>query len=186
MNTDKEFEKGDVLVKRNLGAVNAMYPMPIVVIGTEVNGKINYNAIAHVGIVDHNTLSISMGKIHYSNQGIKRNRTLSINLVSSEMTEKMSYVGSASGADTDKSQVFENFYGSLTGAPMVKEAPVCMECEVIQILDRPEFDVFIVKIVNTYCDESVIAEGRIDYAQVKSLFYDMPSFGYWMLGEKIR
>jgi flavin reductase (DIM6/NTAB) family NADH-FMN oxidoreductase RutF len=173
-------------MKRNLGAVNALYPMPIVIVGTEVDGKTNYNAIAHVGIVDHNTLSVSMGKIHYSNRGIKQNRTLSINLVSSEMIEKMSYVGSVSGADTDKSQVFENFHGSLTGAPMVKEASICMECEVIHILDRPEFDVFIVKIVNTYCEEAVITDGHVDYARVESIFYDMPSFGYWKLGEKIR
>lgn len=171
-------------MKKSLGSTNALYPMPIVVVGTEVNGKTNYITIAHVGIIDHGTLSISMGKNHYSNQGIKENRTLSINLTSEDMVEKMDYVGKVSGAKEDKSQVFESIYGVLKGAPMIKDAPVSMECEVIDIYDRPQFDVFIVKIVNTYCDENVMTDGKIDYAKVKPVLFNM-SFGYWKLGDRI-
>ena len=72
-------------MKKNLGPVNALYPMPIVLVGTVVDGKINYINIAHVGIIDMNTLSISMGKVHYSNKGIKEKKTLSINLHSEDI-----------------------------------------------------------------------------------------------------
>ncbi|MBQ7499207.1 MAG: flavin reductase family protein [Selenomonas sp.] len=172
-------------MKRNLGAKNALYPMPVVIVGCEAEGKPNFNTIAHVGIVDHTTLSISMGKIHYSNQFIKENRTLSVNLPSAELLERVDYVGIVSGKKADKSKVFKTFSGALKGAPMLEEAPLTMECEVIDIYDRPEFDVFIVRIAGTYCNASVMTDGKIDYAKVKPFFYDMPGFGYWNLGNRI-
>lgn len=172
-------------MKKKMGSTLAVYPLPVAVVGSEQNGRINYNAIAHVGIMDFQTVSLSMGKMHYSNQGIKENKTLSINLTSMEMFDKMTYVGSVSGADADKSQVFESEYGELKGAPMIKEAPVSMECEVIDIYDRPEFDVFIVKIVNTYVREDVLTDGKIDYAKVMPVL-DAPLSGYFQLGEEIK
>ena len=162
-------------MKQNLGTPNALYPMPVVIVGCEAEGKSNFNTIAHVGIVDHTTLSISMGKIHYSNQFIKRNRTLSVNLPSSEMLERVDYVGMVSGKKADKSGVFKTFSGTLKGAPLMEEAPLAMECEVIDVYDRPEFDVFIVRIAGTYCDESAMTDGKIDYAKVKPFFYDGPA-----------
>ncbi len=170
-------------MKKNLGPVNALYPMPIVLVGTVVDGKINYINIAHVGIIDMNTLSISMGKVHYSNKGIKENKTLSINLPSEDMVVEADYVGLVSGAKEDKSQVFESFFGELKNAPMIKNAPVSMECEVIDILNMPNHDVFIVKPKNTYCDEEVLTEGRIDLSKVKPMFFDMYQKKYWKLGE---
>lgn len=79
-------------MKKKMGSTLAVYPLPVAVVGSEQNGRINYNAIAHVGIMDFQTVSLSMGKMHYSNQGIKENKTLSINLTSMEMFDKMTYV----------------------------------------------------------------------------------------------
>lgn len=101
------------------------------------------------------------------------------------MLEKMNYVGSVSGADTDKSKVFESEYGELKGAPMVKDAPVSMECEVIDIYDRPEFDIFIVRIVNTYAREDVLTDGKIDYTKVRPIL-DAPLSGYFQIGNEIK
>ena len=170
-------------MKRNLGPVSALYPTPVTLIGTEVDGEINYINIAHVGIIDLTTLSLSMGKTHYSNRGIKENMTLSINIPSEAMVVKADFVGIVSGANYDKSQVFESFYGELPGAPMIVEAPICMECEVINIVDMPKNDVFFVKPVNTYCNEEILVNDRIDFAKVKPILFDMPQRKYWRLGE---
>lgn len=170
-------------MKRNLGAVNALYPTPIVIVGTEVNGRANYINIAHVGIIDMSTLSLSMGKTHYSNKGIKENMTLSINIPSEDMVVKTDYVGLVSGANHDKSDVFESFSGELTGAPMIKDAPICMECKVVTIVDMPNHDVFFVVPVNTYCNEEVLVKDKIDFSKVKPMLFDMPQRKYWRLGE---
>lgn len=171
-------------MKKNIGKKNALYPMPIAIVGTEAEGKPTFLTIAHVGIMDHTTLSISSGKIHYSNQWIKKNGTLSINIPSMDMAEKMDYVGTVSGAKVDKSGVFETVKGALEGAPLIKDAPISIECKVIDVYDRPEFDVFICSIENTYVKDEVLTNGKIDYAKVDPILYDMPMFGYWHLGER--
>jgi flavin reductase (DIM6/NTAB) family NADH-FMN oxidoreductase RutF len=170
-------------MKKNLGAVNALYPTPVVIVGTEVNGKTNYINIAHVGIIDMKTLSLSMGKTHYSNKGIKENMTLSINIPSEDMVVKADYVGIVSGANQDKSNVFESFSGELKGAPMIKDSPICMECKVINIVDMPNHDVLFVVPVNTYCNEDILTNDRIDFSKVKPLLFDMPQRKYWRLGK---
>jgi hypothetical protein len=47
-----------------------------------------------------------MSKNHYTNQGIRKSKRLSVNLVSREMLPKADYVGSVSGTTVDKSGVF--------------------------------------------------------------------------------
>jgi flavin reductase (DIM6/NTAB) family NADH-FMN oxidoreductase RutF len=170
-------------MKKNLGEVNALYPMPVVLVGTEVEGIINYINIAHVGIIDMNTISLSMAKFHHSNKGIKENKTLSINIPSDDMVIEADYVGLVSGSKVDKSQVFESFYGKLKGAPMIKNAPISMECEVVDIIDMPNHDVFLVRPKNTYCEEEILSDGKIDMAKVKPMFFDMHQKKYWKLGE---
>jgi flavin reductase (DIM6/NTAB) family NADH-FMN oxidoreductase RutF len=170
-------------MKKNLGSVNALYPMPVVLVGTEVDGKVNYINIAHVGVIDMNTISISMGKPHYSNKGIKENKTLSINFPSEDMVVESDYVGIVSGAKVDKSQVFESIYGELKGAPMIKNAPLSMECEVVDILDMPNHDVFLVRPINTYCNEEMLTNGKIDLSKIRPMLFDMHQRKYWKLGE---
>lgn len=46
-----EFNKKLIKMKKNIGNVLALYPTPAVVVGTEVNGKVNWLLIAHVGII---------------------------------------------------------------------------------------------------------------------------------------
>lgn len=90
-----------------------------------------------------------------------------------------------SGAKVDKSQVFESFSGTPKGAHMIKKAPLNMECEVVAIYDRPHFDMFLVKVVNTCCNEEALIDGKIDYAKVDPILFDMARFKYWHLEEKV-
>jgi flavin reductase (DIM6/NTAB) family NADH-FMN oxidoreductase RutF len=170
-------------MKRNIGAVNALYPTPVVLVGAEVNGRINYCTIAHVGIIDMKTLSLSMNKSHYSNIGIKENMTLSINIPSDDMVEKVDFVGLVSGIKYDKSNIFDSFYGQLKGAPMIQAAPISMECTVVNIIEMPTHEVFFVEPINTYCKEEILLNNKIDFAKVKPILFDMPRRKYWRLGE---
>ena len=49
-------------------------------IGANVNGKPNYITIAHVGIMTLQSISLGMGKSHYTNAGIKENGTFSASI----------------------------------------------------------------------------------------------------------
>jgi flavin reductase (DIM6/NTAB) family NADH-FMN oxidoreductase RutF len=68
-------------MKKDIGSVIALYPTPTTVVGTVVEGKVNWMNIAHIGIIGLDSIMINSRKSHYTNQGIKENRTLSVNLV---------------------------------------------------------------------------------------------------------
>ena len=65
-------------MKKNIGKTLALYPTPLTVVGTMVNGKPNWVLVGHVGIIGHDRILVSLAKAHYTNQGIKETRKLSV------------------------------------------------------------------------------------------------------------
>ncbi len=124
-------------------------------------------------------------KPHYTNPGIRKNKAFSVNIPSENLVVETDYAGLVSGKKTDKSDLFEIFYGELENAPMIKECPLNMECRLYDTFDTPTHDLFIGEIVETYADESVLNEGKVDLAKLKPLLFDMSSVKYWSVGEAI-
>jgi len=173
-------------MKKNIGSVVGVYPTPVTIIGTEIDGKVNWINIAHVGIWGMDKVLVSMGKTHYSNRAIKTNKTLSISLVNQEMLVAADYVGLVSGQKVDKSDVFEYFKGTLKGAPLIKKSPISMECEVVEVYETETHDNFIVRPINTYVDEAVLSEnGTINHEKVKPVLFEMPNKQYLSTGNVI-
>lgn len=170
-------------MKKSLGAVNCLYPMPTVLVGAMVNGKPNYITIAHVGIVTINLISISSHRDHFTNAGIKESHTFSVNVAPEGLVKETDYCGIVSGREVNKAALFANFYGLLKTAPMIAACPVCMECKLVQTLDFRTHELFVGEIVATYAEESVLTDGVVDFAKVKPMLFDMPQKKYWKLGE---
>ena len=109
-------------MKKNIGNSLALYPTPLVVVGTMVNGKPNYVLVGHVGIIGHDRIMVSLAKPHYTNQGIKETRALTVNIVDEAMLPKADRTGCVSGNKTDKSEMFA-YHTEGTGAPVLFEMP---------------------------------------------------------------
>jgi flavin reductase (DIM6/NTAB) family NADH-FMN oxidoreductase RutF len=170
-------------MKIKLGAKNCLYPTPTTIVGANVNGKPTYITIAHIGIMDHGTISVSMNKAHYTNSGIMENNTFSVNIPSIEMVKETDYCGITSGKTTDKSAIFECFYGDLKTAPIIRKCPINMECRLIKTVDFPKHDVFVGEIVETYCDDQIITDDVVDLAKVRPILFSMHNRGYWEIGK---
>ena len=171
-----------------IGAVNALYPMPTTLVGATVDGKPNFLTVAHVGILNHGTpqyLSIGLGKVHYSNAGINQNRTFSICMPSEELMVETDYCGLKTGKKVDKAALFDIFYGELKTAPMIRQCLVNMELRLHEVLDFDTHEIFIGELVQTYADDKVLTNGKIDVAKLRPLLFDMASVKYWRLGEAI-
>ena len=172
-------------MKTKLGRLNALYPTPTTLVGALVDGRPNFIAIAYVGIMEHTHLSIGMNKSHYTNAGIKANGAFSICFPSEELVVQTDYCGLMSGKDTDKGSLFDLFYGDLATAPMIEQCPVCIECRLDRVIDFPSHEVFVGEIVQTFADEAVLKDGKIDLALVRPLLFDMSSRQYWSLGQPV-
>lgn len=183
--TTENDKKLMITEKKNIGNKLALYPMPVTVVGAEVNGKVNWLLVAHVGIIGHDRILVSMSDKHYTNQGIIESKKLSVNLVDRQMLPKADYVGSVSGANTDKSHVFPYHWGE-NGSPVIDASPLVMECDVVDIYKSDGFDNFICSIANTYADTDVLdGNGKLDYAKLKPVLFEFPTYSYIATGEVI-
>ncbi|TKG97016.1 flavin reductase family protein [Puteibacter caeruleilacunae] len=173
-------------MKKNIGAIMGLYPTPVTIVGTQSEERVNWINIAHLGVIGSNLMILSLGNRHYSNEFIKKNMTLSINLVDEAMMVKADYVGMVTGWRTDKSDVFNYTLGELKGAPLIKESPLSIECEVLDIIKTGANENFIVRAVNTYVDDECLdEEGKIDYEKVQPLLFEMPNRQYLSIGKAV-
>ena len=171
-----------------IGPINALYPMPTTLVGSTVNGKPNFLAVAHVGILNHGKpqyLSIGLSKSHYSNDGIREQEAFSICIPSQDLMKETDYCGIMTGKKTDKAALFDLFYGELETVPMIRQCPVNMELRLYDVLDYKTHDIFVGRLVQTYASDDVLIDGKIDIAKVRPLLFDMSSIQYWTLGPAI-
>ncbi len=69
--------------KINIGK-NVFMSMPVTLLGTKNNNKINFMTLAWVTRVNANPplFGVAVNKVHHSNKGISENKTFSINFPS--------------------------------------------------------------------------------------------------------
>ena len=171
-------------MKTKLDLRKCLQPLAIALIGANVKGRPNYTTIGFAGMADRNIASLGMNKAHYTNIGIKENGTFSINFPSVDMVKEVDYCGLVSGESVDKSKLFDNFYGELKTAPMIRQCPLTMECKLIQTLEFTGNEAFFGEIVATYCDNKYLTNGIIDFSKVNPIIFDTHQRSYWKLGEK--
>ncbi len=134
-------------MKQQLGDTNALYPLVTALVGATVDGQPDFATVAHVGIAHLKGITLGMGRMHLTNEGIKANRTFSVNLPSEAMVEVTDHIGMVSGRKEDKAALFEVFYGKLDTAPMIEQCKVTMECRLIEHVELPTHDLFVGEIV---------------------------------------
>ena len=81
-------------MKKNIGSALALYPTPVVVVGAMTGDKPTWTLVAHVGIIGHDRILVSLASAHYINQFIKKNNKLTVNLVNEDMLPEADYTGS--------------------------------------------------------------------------------------------
>lgn len=174
------------MAKIQLGNNPFLYPHPVTLIGSQIEGKPNFMTIAFIGIVNMNPGMIALGgnRSHLTNQGILEQKSFSVNIPSQSMLEITDYVGLNSGKQLDKSDLFKVHYGKLKTAPMIAECPLNMECRLLQVLDLGGLDqIFIGEIVETYCEEACMSKKLPDIQKINPIVFSMFDNRYFGIGE---
>ena len=173
-------------MKQNIEQKLALYPTPATVVGTIDNeGKLNWMLVAHVGIVSHSKLLLSVHAVHHSVKAIDETHRLSINIIDEQFVAQADYTGTVSGAKTDKSKVFEYHLGE-AGIPVIEQSPLVMECEVIDTYEIDGFKNYICSILNTYVEEDMLDDKqKPDYNKLKPVLFEMPTYKYLRTGDII-
>lgn len=163
-----------------------LYPMPMVLVGSVVGGRANFMAVAWVTRVNFKPplFAIALGP-HHTNKGIDENKEFSINIPDVSMLEKTDYCGLVSGGKTDKSELFEVFYGDLGKAPLIKECPVCISCSLYKTVELPFDTLYIGEPKEVFTEEKYLTDGKLDIKKINPFTLSMPDNTYWSVGENL-
>lgn len=173
-------------MKKSIGAVRALYPMPLTVVGVNNSRGINWINITHTGIVGNNQIMISLRKIRYTNDFLKKDSYLTINLITLKLLNEADYVGMVSGKNTNKKNIFNYELDKNTNSPSIKDSPVSMICKVIDIYETENHYQYILEIIDTIVDENVLTkEKTIDYTKFKPVLFEMENWIYLETGNII-
>ena len=153
--------------------------MPATVVGTVgEEGKVNWLLVAHIGIVSHSKLLLSVHSSHHSVKAIDEQDKLSVNIIDEAFLAAADYTGTVSGAKADKSAIFPYHLGD-AGMPIIEQSPLVMECEVIDTYEIDGFKNYICTILNTYIEEDMLDEkDKPDYTKLKPVLFEMPTYKY--------
>ena len=147
-------------MKIPLGKIPYVYPIPIALLGAQVNGKPNYATVGDFGLMGINPalVCVSLHREHYTTTGILEHGTFSLNFPTTSMLSVTDTCGVFSGREIDKSSMFDSFYGELQTAPMIAECPASLECRVLQQILIQHRQIFIAEVHCAYVEEAYLEE----------------------------
>lgn len=171
--------------KISIGNNAFVYPMPVTLVGTQIEGRVNFMVVGWVSRINANPPYIGVGinKNHYTAKGILENKGFSVNFPSTDMVKKTDYCGIVSGRHEDKSKLFEVFYGKFEAAPMIRECPLNLECGLVETIEFPTNYLFVGEILAAYSEKQYLTQGIPDIEKIKPLLLTMPDNCYWTIGD---
>jgi flavin reductase (DIM6/NTAB) family NADH-FMN oxidoreductase RutF len=163
-----------------------VYPMPMTLIGSVVNGKPNFMAVAWVNRVNYQPpmMGVALGR-HFTNRGIEEYGEFSVNIPSRDLLMVTDYCGLVSGEKRNKSELFQLFFGQLEHAPMIQACPVTMECRLVRAITLPSNTLFVGEILGAYSEEQYMTDGKPDIQKIQPFTLTMPDNSYWAVGKHV-
>ena len=176
------------MAKILLGSQTLIYPMPVLLVGSNVDDKPNFMTLAWGGIANGEPpmISVAIRRSRHTLKGIRQNSTFSVNIPSSDMVTEADYCGITSGSRVNKVEVcrFKVFYGKLGNAPLIEQCPINLECKVMHILDLGSHALVVGRIEESHVSESCLTNGKPDVNKIKPMTYiRSPATQYRALGE---
>jgi flavin reductase (DIM6/NTAB) family NADH-FMN oxidoreductase RutF len=157
--------------------------IPVVLVATEENGKINFAPHGQYGTVtaEPPIVYISVIKEHLTAQNILKTKIFSINIPNKTMFEKLLHCGNVSGIEQDKSKMFKTFYGEIK-VPMIEECKINYSCEVVKTIEINNCYMFLAEIKETYIDNNCLENDTPNILKIDPL---LASIGgkFWTINE---
>lgn len=148
--------------KRTLPPSTLLGPLPAVMVSCGAETDKNIITIAWTGIVNSEPpmTYISVRRSRHSHELIRKYGAFVINLTTDELKFATDWCGVKSGRDVDKwtEMHLTPVPADVVPCPMIAEAPVNLECQVVETHAYPSHDMFVAEIVAVHADESLFDE----------------------------
>ena len=175
-------------MRKNFGAKEMCYPMPVFIIGTyNEDGTPNAMNAAWGGVTEEAQLTICVDADHKTAQNVLARKAFTVSMGTAKYVAACDYVGIVSGnKEPNKFQKagFHATKSQFVDAPLIDELPMALECEMISY--DPESCHLVGKVVNVCVEEAYLDEkGKVDVAKLQPITFDPVHHSYLVLGEKV-
>ncbi len=176
-------------MKKDLGVIPAVFPLPVLMIGTyDKNGVPDVMNAAWGTVCDMDKIAICLG-VHKTTENIAETGAFTVAIADAQHVKEADYFGIASAGKTaDKfarsgMTVVES---TRVHAPIVEEFPLTMECTLLEEVHTDSLHMLVGRIVNVVADERVLdAQGRVDASKLDAIAFDQFGRGYRTIGNLI-
>lgn len=176
-------------MRKNIETTAAIFPMPVLMIGTyNEDESVDVMNAAWGMMIDSNIIALNLTETHKTVKNIKQRKAFTVSIANSTNVVAADYLGIVSANNTPNK--FENSGLTATksenvDAPIINEFPICMECEFIEYQDDEYGAGVIGKIVNVTADENVMNGDMVDISKLNAIAFDPYTNGYYKIGEKV-
>ena len=173
-------------MRKNLGSKAAIFPMPVLMIGTyDKDENIDVMNAAWGMMADMNRVILNLTETHKTVKNIKETGGFTVGIADSLHIKEADYCGIVSGNNTsDKFQKsgLTAIKSEFVNAPIINEFPVVMECKLVEFTDYG----VVGEIINVSVDDKVLGDDeKIDASKIHALIYDTFNHGYYEVGNKV-
>ncbi|MCH5203363.1 MAG: flavin reductase family protein [Oscillospiraceae bacterium] len=177
-------------MKKDLGAVPAVYPMPVLMVAAYgEDEKVNVMNAAWGMICGMDKIALFIDEEHKTTQNLLKKKAFTVSLADKAHMDAADFFGIASGntmPDKFERTGYKAVKSGFVDAPIVEEFPVVMECELAEVVKTENMYCIVGKIVNTAAEEAVLSEnGKVDPQKLNALIFDQFQSGYYVSGEQV-
>lgn len=185
-------------MKKDLGARAGVFPESVFVVGSyDKDGVPNAMNAAWATQVSSDKIALNLGS-HQTTDNIRESKAFTVAPADAAHLSEADYFGLVSGRKVNKAEqsglTFER--SKNVNAPVIKEFPVTLECEVEHIDEMDGENRIVGKVVNTIADENVLTDkGAVDFDKFHPIVFDSEQRCYrgltasageaWHSGKKI-
>ena len=175
-------------MRKNFGAKEMCYPMPVFIIGTyNEDGTPNAMNAAWGGVTEEAELTICIEAEHKTAKNLQLRKAFTVSMGTAQYVKACDYVGIVSGnKEPDKfaKAGFHATKSSFVDAPLIDELPMALECEMISY--DPATCRLVGRVINVCVDEAYLdSQGKVDVAKLRPITFDPVHHQYLALGEKV-
>ena len=177
-------------MKKDLGVVQAVYPMPVLMVAAyDEAGRVNVMNAAWGMICAMDKIALFIDEDHKTTQNLLKSKAFTVALADRAHMDVADFFGIASGnkmADKFERTGYHAVKSGHVNAPVVEEFPVVMECELAEVINTENMYAIVGKIVNVAAEEAVLDEkGKVDPTKLDALIFDQFRHGYYISGEQV-
>ena len=175
-------------MRKNFGAKEMCYPMPVFIIGTyNADGTPNAMNAAWGGVTEEAQLTICVDAEHKTAENVLARKAFTVSMGTAKYVTACDYVGIVSGnkePDKFRKAGFHATKSAFVDAPLIDELPMALECEMLSY--DPESCHLVGRVVNVCVDEAYLDEkGKVDVAKLQPITFDPVHHNYLVLGEAV-